>query len=133
MPGNTQHAANLTNRLALLQGNLRLAQHADDLFRGIAFAAHSFVLLQGSECAKSLNKLGPLFRGHSTAADADAHAHFITVLQSGAQGSVSLSNALLQGLAIVREVAERHCGSVALEDGPGGRGLKVVILVQRQY
>ena len=33
-----------------------------------------------------------------TLAAADAHAHFITVLQSGAQGSVSLSNALLQGL-----------------------------------
>ena len=38
---------------------------ADDLFWGIAFAAHSFVLLQGSECAKSLNKPGPLFWGHS--------------------------------------------------------------------
>ena len=29
------------------------------------------------------------------------------------------------GLAIVRRVAERHGGSVALEDAAGGRGLKV--------
>lgn len=35
------------------------------------------------------------------------------------------------GLAIVREVAERHSGSVKLTDGPEGNGLKVVIQVQR--
>jgi two-component system OmpR family sensor kinase len=31
------------------------------------------------------------------------------------------------GLAIVRRVAERHRASVALQDGPGGKGLRVVV------
>ncbi len=31
------------------------------------------------------------------------------------------------GLAIVKRIAERHGATVALGDGPGGRGLEVVV------
>jgi signal transduction histidine kinase len=31
------------------------------------------------------------------------------------------------GLAIVREIAEAHGARVAIEDGPGGRGARVVV------
>lgn len=57
---NTQSTADRVDLLSLRQGNLSLAQHADDLFRGVAFAAHSNLLFSGQNAPDSLNRPGPL-------------------------------------------------------------------------
>ena len=60
-----ERATSLTNGLALRQGHLGFAQHADNLFRGVAFTAHSVLLSRGQNAPNSLNKSGPLLGGHS--------------------------------------------------------------------
>ena len=65
---NTERATSLTNGLsALRQGHLGFAQHADNLFRGVAFTAHFILFSMGQNAPNSLNKSGPLLGGHSTA------------------------------------------------------------------
>ena len=59
-------STSLTNGLALRQGHLGFAQHADNLFRGVAFTAHFVLLSRGQNAPNSLNKCGPLLGGHST-------------------------------------------------------------------
>ena len=61
-----ERAASLTNGLALRQGHLGFAQHADNLFRGVAFTAHFVLLSRGQNAPNSLNKSGPLLGGHSS-------------------------------------------------------------------
>ena len=63
----------MTNGLALRQGHLGFAQHADNLFRGVAFTAHFVLLSRGQNAPNSLNKSGPLLGGHSTPASTMAH------------------------------------------------------------
>ena len=58
----------MTNGLALRQGHLGFAQHADNLFWGVAFTAHFVLLSRGQNAPNSLNKSGPLLGGHSTTA-----------------------------------------------------------------
>ena len=48
-------ATSLTNRLALHQGHLGIAQHADYLFRGVAFTAHFVLLARGQNAPHSLS------------------------------------------------------------------------------
>ena len=62
-------ATSLTNRLARglarRQGHLGVAQHADCLFRGVAFTAHFVLLSRGQNAPHSLDKYGPLLGGRS--------------------------------------------------------------------
>ena len=60
-----ERATSLTNGLALRQGHLGFAQHADNLFWGVAFTAHFVLLSRGQNEPNSLNKSGPLLGGHS--------------------------------------------------------------------
>ena len=59
-------ATSLTNGLARRQGHLGIAQHADYLFRGVAFTAHFVLLARGQNAPHSLDKFGPLLGGHSS-------------------------------------------------------------------
>ncbi|MDP7666434.1 MAG: hypothetical protein QF738_00055, partial [Rhodospirillales bacterium] len=45
--------------------HLGFAQHADNLFWGVAFTAHFVLLSRGQNAPNSLNKSGPLLGGHS--------------------------------------------------------------------
>ena len=70
-------ATSLTNGLARglarRQGHLGVAQHADYLFRGVAFTAHFVLLSRGQNAPHSLNKSGPLLGGRSSSRGAEAH------------------------------------------------------------
>ena len=46
--------------------HLGFAQHADNLFWGVAFTAHFVHLSRGQNTPNSLNKSGPLLGGHSS-------------------------------------------------------------------
>jgi len=49
-----------------IEANFGLTKHADDLFRGIAFAAHSFLLFKGQNAPNPINRPGPLLGGQVT-------------------------------------------------------------------
>ena len=49
-----ERATSLTNGLALRQGHLGFAQHADNLFWGVAFTAHFVLLSRGQNAPNSL-------------------------------------------------------------------------------
>ena len=52
-----ERATSLTNRLALRQSHLGFAQHADNLFWGVAFTAHFVLLSRGQNAPNSLINL----------------------------------------------------------------------------